>query len=111
MSAHQTLLSSVTSAADVCQATNTQQSFHHKWENVSFIKALFLGQQCRRTAGFTFTKEGPYDFSPKNAAVNKGFMTQGDFVTRDGPHCGLILQLRAVSCCRDGGDCEMVERW
>lgn len=57
MSAHQKAISSVASLADVCQAANTQQSFHHKWENVLLIKALYVGQQYRSTTGFSLSVE------------------------------------------------------
>lgn len=98
MSAHQKQLSCVTSTADVCLATTTQHSFHHKWGNVLLIKAVFLGQQYCSTTGFTFSKEGIYDFGLKNAAVNKEFMTRGDYVTRNDPRCGLASQLSTFSC-------------
>lgn len=110
MNAHQKLFPCVTSATDVCQATNKHLAVFPSQigDYALLIKVLFWA--CSAT-DFTFTKEGIYDFSLKNAALNKEFMTQADLVTRDSPHSVLMLQLQHFSCgTRGRSDRETMEQ-
>lgn len=57
-----------------------RQHTHKKSLSITHGRTCFAHKSP--TPDFTFTGESIYDFSPKNAAVNKEFMTQGDVLTR-----------------------------